>query len=76
MNYCGLFYEVCYLNGTRDRNSIMSLYLKADPNLNHGKWTSEEELALDEALRFYTTRNWPEIAEYVGTRTAVQCRDR
>lgn len=54
----------------------MSVHQKADPALNHGKWTPAEEVALDEALRYYTVRNWQEIAEHVGTRTALQCRDR
>ena len=68
---------LCYLNGTRDRNSIYNWHLKVDPNLNHGKWSLFEEQAFEEALLFYnTTYNWQEIAEYVGTRTALQCKDR
>lgn len=74
--YKYVFGKVCYLNGTRDRTGIMNVYYKADPTLNHGKWTSGEDAALDEALRYYPVRNWQEIAEYVGTRTASQCRDR
>lgn len=52
------------------------MHQKADPTLNHGKWTSAEEEALDEALNYYTVHNWQEIAEHVGSRTALQCRDR
>jgi hypothetical protein len=68
---------LCYLNGTRDRNSIYTWHLKVNPNLNHGKWSATEEQAFDEALQFYNqTLNWQEISEFVGTRTAFQCKER
>jgi hypothetical protein len=68
---------LCYLNGTRDRNSIYNWHLKVDPNLNHGKWTPAEEAAFEEALLFYNTvHNWQEISEHVVTRTSLQCKDR
>ena len=68
---------LCYLNGTRDRNSIFNWHIKVDPNLNHGKWTPDEEKLFEEALLFYNTvYNWQEISEHVVTRTAHQCRDR
>jgi len=68
---------LCYLNGTRDRNSIFNWHIKVDPNLNHGKWTPVEEQAFEEALLFYNTvYNWQEISEHVMTRTAHQCKDR
>ena len=68
---------LCYLNGTRDRNSIYNWHIKVDPNLNHGKWTPQEEQAFEEALLFYNTvYNWQEISEHVVTRTSHQCKDR
>lgn len=68
---------LCYLNGTRDRNNIYNFHLKVDPNLNHGKWSPNEEQAFEEALQFYNSMyNWQEISEYIGTRTSFQCKDR
>lgn len=67
---------VCYLNGTRDRTSVYNCHLKRDPYLNHGKWSAEEKRMFDEAICFFAERNWQEISEYVGTRTAMQCKER
>lgn len=89
-NYCNSFnyyfkaieldiYEiflVCYLNGTRDRNNVFSHHQKIDPNLNHGRWTLSEDQAFEEAVHFFSAKNWQEISEYVGTRTALQCKER
>jgi hypothetical protein len=48
-----------------------------NPNLNHGKWTTEEIEVFDEALKlFQSSYNWQELSEYVGTRTPLQCKDR
>jgi hypothetical protein len=67
---------VCYLNGTRDRTTVYNHHLKMDPYLNHGKWQPSEKHAFEEAIAFFTSRNWQEISEYVGTRTAMQCKER
>ena len=70
---------ICYLIGTRDRNTVYNRHLKIDPNLNHGKWLLHEENALHEALQYYnfnTKCNWQAISEHVGTRSALQCKDR
>ena len=68
---------LCYLNGTRDRNSIYNWHIKIDPHLNHGKWTLTEDVLFEEALVFYNTvYNWQEISEHIMTRTPHQCRDR
>jgi len=66
-----------YLNGTRDRNSLYTWYSKINPSINHGKWSIEEELALEEALKYYNHQyNWQTISEFVATRTANQCKER
>lgn len=49
---------------------------KIDPNLNHGRWTMVEDQAFEEAVQFFSAKNWQEISEYVGTRTALQCKER
>ncbi|CAF0719286.1 unnamed protein product [Brachionus calyciflorus] len=67
---------ICYLNGTRDRNTIYNHHLKIDPSLNHGRWTASEDQAFDEAVVYYSAKNWQEISEYIGTRTAFQCKER
>jgi hypothetical protein len=64
------------LNGTRERNTLYNHHLKMDPYLNHGKWQPSEKQAFEEALAFFTSRNWQEISEYVGTRRAAQCKER
>ena len=71
------FNYLCYLNGTRDRNSIYNWYLKVNPQLNHGKWLDSEKQSFEEAIEYYKFNlNWQEISEYVGTRTALQCKER
>ncbi|RNA37100.1 snRNA-activating complex subunit 4 isoform X1 [Brachionus plicatilis] len=67
---------LCYLNGTRDRNNVFIHHQKIDPNLNHGRWTSSEYQAFEEAVQYFSAKNWQEISEYVGTRTALQCKER
>ncbi len=70
---------ICYLIGTRDRNTVYNRHLKIDMNLNHGKWLLQEEHALHDALQYYNFNakcNWQAISEYVGTRSALQCKDR
>ena len=47
-----------------------------DPYLSHGKWTEAEKQAFEQAVAFFMSRNWQEISEYVGTRTAMQCKER
>ena len=49
---------------------------KIDPNLNHGRWSTIEDQAFEEAVQFFSAKNWQEISEYVGTRTALQCKER
>ena len=71
------FNYLCYLNGTRDRNSIYNWYLKVNPQLNHGKWLDSEKQSFEEAIEYYKFNlNWQEISEYFGTRTALQCKER
>lgn len=51
-------------------------HLKIDPNLNHGRWTANEDQAFEEAVQYYSAKNWQEISEYIGSRTAFQCKER
>lgn len=66
--------------GTRDRNSVYNWHLKTDSGLNHGKWSQIEEQNFDEAIQYFNFNlnclNWQEISEYIGTRTALQCKER
>jgi hypothetical protein len=50
--------------------------LKIDPSLNHGRWTASEDQAFEEAVQYYSAKNWQEISEYIGSRTAFQCKER
>jgi hypothetical protein len=47
-----------------------------DPHLNHGKWSVIEKQSFEAAINYFTEHNWQEISEYVGTRTAAQCKER
>ena len=38
-------------------------------------WGADEELLMLEAIEMYGLNNWPEVAEHVGTKTSVQCRE-
>ena len=70
---------ICYLIGTRDRYTVYNRHLKTDTLMNHGKWLLHEEHALHDALQYYnfsTKCNWQAISEHVGTRSALQCKDR
>lgn len=42
----------------------------------HRMWQWSEDLRLERALTLYGKRTWRRIAEFVGTRTAQQCRER
>lgn len=55
---------------------MYNFHLKIDPNLNHGRWTASEDQAFEEALEYYSSENWQEISEYIGSRTAFQCKER
>ncbi|KAJ2770614.1 hypothetical protein IWQ56_002100, partial [Coemansia nantahalensis] len=37
------------------------------------RWSSEEDDALQTAVAMYGVANWPLVADFVGTRTRVQC---
>ena len=39
-------------------------------------WTKEEDVLLENAVKQYGYKHWKEIAQEVGTRNAVQCRQR
>ena len=44
---------------------------------NRGKWNEEEKKLFLQALSLFKSKhsiNWQKVSEYVGTRTAVQCR--
>ncbi|XP_018489683.1 uncharacterized protein LOC108860284 isoform X2 [Raphanus sativus] len=47
-----------------------------DPNVNHGKWTKEEDAKLREAMAEHEIGNWSKIASHVPRRTDNQCRRR
>ncbi|KAJ0264357.1 Myb domain protein 4r1 [Hirschfeldia incana] len=47
-----------------------------DPNVNHGKWTEEEDTKLREAMKEHEIGNWSKIASHVPRRTDNQCRRR
>ncbi|CAH8370296.1 unnamed protein product [Eruca vesicaria subsp. sativa] len=47
-----------------------------DPNVNHGKWTKEEDAKLREAMAEHEVGNWSKIASHVPRRTDNQCRRR
>ncbi|KAL0743453.1 hypothetical protein Bca4012_084966 [Brassica carinata] len=47
-----------------------------DPNVNHGKWTKEEDAKLREAMAKHEIGNWSKIASHVPRRTDNQCRRR
>jgi hypothetical protein len=38
-----------------------------------GRWTSDEDDTLNEAIRIHNGKNWPAIAALVSGRTNVQC---
>ena len=52
------------------------LTLIMNRDFNQGKWTSEEDEALKQAASVHSARNWNLIAEFVGSRSAVQCSHR
>ncbi|XP_048614399.1 snRNA-activating protein complex subunit 4-like isoform X2 [Brassica napus] len=47
-----------------------------DPNVNHGKWSKEEDAKLREAMAEHEIGNWSKIASHVPRRTDNQCRRR
>ncbi|TPX51208.1 hypothetical protein CcCBS67573_g10048, partial [Chytriomyces confervae] len=46
------------------------------PGLSKGKWNSLENQALQDAVQQFGTKNWVSVANAVGTRTEIQCRER
>lgn len=50
---------------------------RSSPTVSKGRWKDDEHKRFLEALivhRRQSVKNWKEIADYVGTRTPVQCR--
>ena len=67
---------MCYLIGTRDRPSLYTCYCRINPNYKRGKWSTDEEALLLEALSYYSKKfNWQEVSEMVGTRSPFQCKE-
>ncbi|KNB46233.1 Myb-like DNA-binding protein [Blastocystis sp. subtype 4] len=46
------------------------------PKQSSHVWTKEEDVLLENAVKQYGYKHWKEIAQEVGTRNAVQCRQR
>ena len=46
------------------------------PGLKKGKWKKEEDELLLSLVKVKGTGNWHEIAEYMGGRSASQCKER
>ncbi|KAI5525371.1 RNA polymerase II transcription regulator recruiting protein [Trichomonas vaginalis G3] len=44
--------------------------------VHKSRWTAAEDDKLTDAVRRFGAKNWGKIAEYVGTRTGKQCRER
>uniref|UniRef100_A0A915D7W7 snRNA-activating protein complex subunit 4 n=1 Tax=Ditylenchus dipsaci TaxID=166011 RepID=A0A915D7W7_9BILA len=44
--------------------------------LGRGRWTLEEDLQLCFAIDKYGPQRWEQVAEYVRTRSSLQCRER
>lgn len=46
------------------------------PNLNHGKWSTEEDARLRKLVAESNVIKWSRVAEKLGRRTPVQCQKR
>ncbi|CAB5381325.1 unnamed protein product [Rhizophagus irregularis] len=47
-----------------------------NPAIRRGRWKSEEDEALKNAVNMYGVGNWVKIQKFVLGRTDVQCRER
>lgn len=65
----------CKNQATRNISSKVVFAVKKK-TMNRGGWSKEEDLILRKWIQNYGDSNWSYCAEFVGGRTAKQCRDR
>ncbi|KAI8099050.1 uncharacterized protein BX664DRAFT_320263 [Halteromyces radiatus] len=51
-------------------------YFSINPDLNHGRWTTEETDRLMKLIATYGISDWDKIAERLGTRSSRQCLEK
>ncbi|XP_055898716.1 uncharacterized protein LOC106059356 [Biomphalaria glabrata] len=60
---------------SRSPKECMIRFGRINPTQNHGKWTQMEDAKLIASHQIFGP-TWCRISKYVGTRNAIQCRDR
>ena len=56
-------------------NEVRAKRMKEPLGKRHKRWSNEEKSNLHIAIKMYG-RQWKKVAEYVGQKTAQQCRDK
>lgn len=68
--------QVTHFMGCRSKKQVVSRYNRSlHPELQHGRWTAEEDIMLLVAIKLYGSQGWPQVATLLPGRSAHQCRE-
>lgn len=68
--------QVTHFMGCRSKKQVVSRYNRSlHPELQHGRWTAEEDIMLLIAIKLYGSHGWNKVATLLPGRSAQQCRE-
>jgi hypothetical protein len=69
--------QISYCLEGRNNSQAFHRWMKGiNPKIKRSKWSFEEDLTLGIALKIYGNKKWSKIANHLGGRTDIQCRER
>jgi hypothetical protein len=69
--------QISYCLEGRNNSQAFHRWMKGiNPKIKRSKWSFEEDLTLGIALKVYGNKKWSKIANHLGGRTDIQCRER
>jgi hypothetical protein len=69
--------QISYCLEGRNNSQAFHRWMKGiNPKIKRSKWSFEEDLTLGISLKIYGNKKWSKIANHLGGRTDIQCRER